>query len=89
MYVFVGTKGGFNRLKIVKLLKEEPMNANRIAERLSLDYKTVQHHLRLLEGNEMVVSSPKGSYGAVIFLTPYMERHLPLLKEMWARFGKS
>ena len=89
MYLFVGSRGGQNRLRMVRLLKEEPMNAHKISERLALDYKTVQHHLKLMESNEIVTSSPKGSYGAVVFVTPYMERHMPLAEEMWVRFGQS
>ena len=90
MYVFVGTRGGFNRARIVEFLRNEPSNQNRISEKLKLDYKTVQHHLRFLVENSVVIaSSPKGTYGAVYFLTPYVEKHFDVLKGMWARFGQS
>jgi len=89
VYVFVGTRGGYNRARIVELLKKEPMNAHRISERLELDYKTVQHHLRLLEENQVIVaSSPKAAYGAVYFLTPYIEKNLEVLRQMWLNLGK-
>jgi len=89
VYVFVGTRGGYNRARIVELLKEEPMNAHRISERLELDYKTIQHHLRLLEENQVIVaSSPKAAYGAVYFLTPYIEKNLEALRQMWLNLGK-
>jgi len=89
VYVFVGTRGGYNRARIVELLKEEPLNAHRISERLELDYKTVQHHLRLLEENQVIVaSSPKAAYGAVYFLTPYIEKNLEVLRQMWLNLGK-
>src|SRR6267143_5228436 len=89
VYVFVGTRGGYNRARIVELLKEEPLNAHRISERLELDYKTVQHHLRLLEENQVIVaSSPKAAYGAVYFLTPYIEKNLEVLRQMWRNLGK-
>ena len=89
VYVFIGTRGGQNRVRIVEMLKEEPANHNRISERLSLDYKTVQHHVKLLEENGVIVSSSKGTYGAVYFLTPYFERYFDSVKVMWARFGQS
>ncbi len=73
---------------IVKLLKEEPLNANKIAERLGLDYKTIQHHLALLEQHNVIVSSPKGTYGAVYFLSPLMERNLHFLGDIWVESGK-
>lgn len=88
IYLFLGTRGGFNRARIVKLLKDEPSNPNQIAERLKLDYKTVQHHLKLLEENGVIVSSRKGAYGAVYFITPYVERHFDKIKEIWAKFGE-
>jgi predicted transcriptional regulator len=67
VYLFIGTRGGWNRARIVKLLKEEPLNPNQISEKLGLVYKTVQHHIKLLEDNGVIVSSSKGSYGAVYF----------------------
>lgn len=88
VYLFVGTRGGWNRARIVKLLKEEPLNPNQLAERLGLDYKTVQHHIKLLEENGVIVPSSKGSYGAVYFFTPYADKHFDLLKEIWAKFGR-
>ncbi len=89
VYIFVGTRGGQNRVKIVEMLKGEPANPNKISEKLGLDYKTVQHHLRLLEQNEVIVASAKGSYGAVYFLTPYFEKYFDSIRAMWARFGQS
>lgn len=88
MYLLVGTKGGPNRLQIINLIKDEPMNANKMGERLKLDYKTIQHHLKILQENNVVVTSGSGSYGAMYFLTPFMEKNLPLLDEIWGRFGK-
>ena len=88
MFLFLATKGGGNRIRIVKLLKHEALNANKIGEKLALDYKTVQHHLRILEENDVVVSSsPKGTYGAIYFLSQYFERQIAPIEEMWVKFG--
>lgn len=89
VYVFIGTRGGQNRVRIVEMLKAEPANHNRISEKLGLDYKTVQHHVKLLEENGVIVSSSKGAYGAVYFLTPYFEHHFDSVRAMWAKFGQS
>jgi DNA-binding transcriptional ArsR family regulator len=88
LYLLIGTRGGDNRTRIIQLLREEPLNVNKIGERLQLDYKTVQHHLKVLEGNSIVTSSPKGTYGALYFLTPYVEKNIALFEEIWAKFGK-
>jgi DNA-binding transcriptional ArsR family regulator len=87
IYLFVGSRGGQNRSRIVELIKQEPSNPNKISEKLGLDYKTVQHHLKLLEENGVTVASAKGTYGAVYFLTPYFEKNFDAIKSMWARFG--
>jgi DNA-binding transcriptional ArsR family regulator len=89
MYLLVGTKGGFNRLQIMRLIRDEPLNPNKIGEKLNLDYKTVQHHLKILRENSIVVtSSPSGTYGAMYFLAPFVEKNISLVDEIWARFGK-
>ena len=89
MYLLVGTKGGFNRLQIMRLIHDEPLNPNKIGEKLNLDYKTVQHHLKILRENSIVVtSSPSGTYGAMYFLAPFVEKNIGIVDEIWARFGK-
>src|SRR5437867_3015104 len=89
VYLFVGMRGGQNRARIVELLKNEPCNANKISETLRLDYKTVRHHIRLLEENGVIVASAHEAYGAVYFLTVYFEKYFPLIRRMWAGFGQS
>jgi DNA-binding transcriptional ArsR family regulator len=88
-YLLGGTRGGPNRAEILKLLRDRPLNANQLTEKLGVDYKTVQHHLRVLEENGLVAPSEKGAYGALFFLTPKMEEALPFLEEIWARIGRT
>lgn len=89
MYLLIGTRGGYNRLKILRLIQEEPMNANKICERLQLDYKTVQHHIKILEESKIIVtSSPKGTYGAMYFLAAYVEKNISFIDDIWVKFGK-
>jgi len=88
-YLLGGTRGGANRAEILKILRDRPSNANQLAEMLHVDYKTVQHHLRVLEENGLVSPSEKGAYGAVLFLTPKMEEALPLLDEIWSKIGRT
>jgi len=42
--------------------------------RLGLDYKTIQHHLKILQENNVVITNSAGTYGAMYFLTPYSRR---------------
>ncbi len=88
-YLLGGTRGGPTRAEILKVLQERPLNANQLAESLGVDYKTIQHHLRVLEDNGLVAPSEKGAYGAMIFLTPKMEEALPFLEEIWSKIGRT
>src|SRR6266852_4608991 len=87
-YLLGGTRGGPNRAEIIKTLQNRPSNANQLAQILRVDYKTIQHHVRVLEENGLIVPSDKGTYGAVLFLTPKMEEALPILDEIWSRIGR-
>jgi len=86
-YLLGGTRGGPNRAEIIKTLQNRPCNANQLAETLRVDYKTIQHHIRILEENGLVSLANKGSYGAVLFLTSTMEEAIPILDEIWGRIG--
>lgn len=87
-YLIGSTRGGANRAKIIDLISSHPANANQIASELTLDYKTVIHHLRVLSDNGLIVTDNKESYGATYFLTPLMEKNYASFREILARIGK-
>lgn len=74
-HLLAGTRGGPLRIRILLLLRERPSNTNQVATMLGIDYKTAQHHLRVLTENRLL--SPTGDgYGAVFLFTPDMEDSL-------------
>ncbi len=79
-----GSRGGKNRLRIVRTLGDQPMNTNQLSEELDLNYKTVQHHLEVLEEND-VVDTQGGNYGRMYFLTDRMRRNVDVLEEIAAQ----
>jgi len=81
-----GARGGKNRLRIIRALHDQPMNANQLAEALDLDYKTVRHHLDLLEENAVLETMGEG-YGTTYFLTDRMEANLDVLDEVGEQAG--
>jgi len=87
-YLLAGTRGGATRTDILRLISKTPMNTNKIAEKLKLDYKTVQHHLKVLEENGVISTIKKGSYGALYHLSPEAEANIETLKEIWGESGK-
>jgi DNA-binding transcriptional ArsR family regulator len=88
-FLLAATRGGMNRIQILKHLRDEPANANRLATDLKLDYKTVVHHIKVLEQHGLIVSSNKGEYGNVYFLSPYFESRYSILEEIWAKVDKA
>jgi DNA-binding transcriptional ArsR family regulator len=80
-YVLTGTRGGTNRIRIVKRVHDQPCNANQIAEDLDLHYKTVQHHLDVLTKNDILRSSGD-EYGAVYLPTPQARDHWDLVEDI-------
>lgn len=76
-----GSRGGENRLRIIRLLEDQPMNRNQIADELDLDYSTVQYHLdRLVEHN--ILENHDENYGKLFFLTEQMTQHMDLLDDI-------
>ena len=52
--LFVKSRGGTNRIRIMSVLRKRPINRNQLAIELGVDYKSVQHHLKILQGNNLV-----------------------------------
>ncbi|HXW12418.1 MAG TPA: winged helix-turn-helix domain-containing protein [Nitrososphaeraceae archaeon] len=87
-YLFAGSKGGENRIKIINLLQDTPLNINRMAEVLDLDYKAVQHHVDVLEKNNLV-SRMGEKYGIMYFVSNYLESNMDTFNEIMTKINKS
>jgi len=86
-WLIAGTRGGLTRAKIIDALKETPQNANQLASLLKMDYKTMRHHLEVLEKNRMV-TSVGDRYGATYFLSQTLEDNYGLFEEIVKKIGK-
>ena len=80
-WLIAGTRGGATRAKIIKALKEKPRNANQLATLLKMDYRTIRHHLKVLEKNRIITSAGEG-YGITYFLSVEMEENYALFEEI-------
>ncbi|HTP54893.1 MAG TPA: winged helix-turn-helix domain-containing protein [Thermoplasmata archaeon] len=65
-YLLFGTRGGPNRQRLLEELERSPANAHQLSEQVGLDYRTVRHHLRILERNGAVIRPVGDAYA-----TPY------------------
>jgi DNA-binding transcriptional ArsR family regulator len=81
-YLLVGTRGGPNRARILDELLESPQNAHRLAESLSLDYRTVRHHLLLLEKNGLVTRPVGDAYATPYELSPHLALHFDVVEQV-------
>jgi len=80
-YLLTATRGGENRVRIIRALSERPQNANRLADELDVGYKTVRHHLDALESHG-VVEAGGDKYGRLYFLTDQFERYRDTFEEI-------
>lgn len=86
-WLIAGTRGGAMRAQIILALKDSPRNANQLANLLGVDYRTIRHHLEILEKNRIVVSAGN-KYGVTYFLSSEMEENYSVFEEIWEKFGK-
>ena len=81
-----GSRGGPNRLRILRALEARPRNTNQLSNDLDLNYKTVEHHLDLLESNR-IVTTEGDNYGQLYFLSERMKRNLDILQDVAEQAG--
>lgn len=80
LYLFTGTRGGYTRLRIIMLLIERPLNTHQLSKELGLDYKAIQHHMKVLEKNNLV-TKVGDKYGAIFHLSNFLEINIRALDE--------
>lgn len=85
--MIAGTRGGETRGKIISALMKKPQNAHKLSKSLGFDYKTIQHHLKILIENRILTAINKGSYGAVYFISDELKQNIDIFNDIWERFG--
>ena len=87
-FVFTGSKGGLNRIRLISIIKKTPLNANQLAKELGLDYKAIQHHVNVLEKNNLITRVGE-KYGAVFFISTFLEVNLETFDEIVTKLEQS
>ena len=83
-YLLAGTRGGPNRVRLIRAIEDRPRNANQLSEHVDLDYNTVRHHLDMLLEHDVVERSGE-EYGALYFLTDRFEHHRETFEQVTER----
>lgn len=81
--VFVGSRGGQNRIRMALTLKKSPLNAHQLSKELGLNYRAIQHHINVLEKNNLV-SHVGQKYGTTYFLSTFLEVNMEVFDEIVA-----
>lgn len=84
-YLIAGTRGGMNRVRIIEALRQRPYNAHQLTEALGLDYRTVRHHLGLLQKNGLLTRPAGDAYASPYFLSSYLESNFAVFEEIRAK----
>ncbi len=86
-WLIAGTRGGSTRARILTILHDTPQNANQLATLLQMDYRTIRHHLEVLEKNRMITSAGEG-YGKTYFLSQTLEENYSMFEEITNKIWK-
>jgi predicted transcriptional regulator len=86
-WLLAGSVGGVNRGRLLEELFQTPRNANELSKMLFLDYKTIRHHLDVLEKNHLIISTDTG-YGKIYFPSDLLESNKTLFQDIWSQIGK-
>ena len=82
--LFVGSRGAANRIRIMSVLRKRPSNRNQLATELGIDYKGIQHHIKILEGNNLV-KKIGNQYGLIYCVSAFFENNETVFDEIVAR----
>ena len=87
-YVFAGSRGGENRIRIISALQSSPRNINQLANDLGLNYRAIQHHIEVLEKNNLITKVGE-KYGANYFLSTFFEANQDTYNEIISKLNKN
>ncbi|MDE1765615.1 MAG: winged helix-turn-helix transcriptional regulator [Thaumarchaeota archaeon] len=85
-HIFVNSRGGPVRIKIISLLRRGSLNAYQLSTALEMDYQTIRHHGAVLEKNNLVSKDNTG-YGASYFITSLLEVNMDVFDEILSKYA--
>lgn len=76
--IFTGMGGRYTRMRILCAITEDPLNSRELSQKLNLDYKTIQHNIKVLESNNLIIRQGEG-YGDIFYPSDIISSNLPTL----------
>ncbi len=72
--LFAVSRGAYNRIRIMSVLRKRPTNRNQLATELGVDYKGIEHHIKVLEGSNLV-KKIGNAYGVTYCVSAFFENN--------------
>jgi predicted transcriptional regulator len=85
--VFVSSRGGQNRIRMISALRKSPFNTHQLAKELGLNYRAIQHHISVLEKNNLI-SHVGEKYGMIYFPSTLLEVNMVSFDEIVANLSQ-
>jgi len=80
-FLLGASRGGRNRARIIRRLREKPSNQNQLANDLGVQYKGIQHHVKVLSQSSMIIGTGE-KYGVTYTLSPWLESRFDIFEEV-------
>jgi DNA-binding transcriptional ArsR family regulator len=87
-WIFIGSRGGPTRIRIMKEILKNPLNKHQLAKKLNLDYKTVEHHVRILIEHHLIEILEPEKYGSLLFPSSIAISKRKYLEELFKKIGE-
>ncbi len=85
--LFVGSRGATNRIRIMSVLRKRPKNTNQLSTELGMDYKCIQHHIKILKENNLVKHVGK-KYARTYLVSVFFEANESVFDEIVIKLEK-
>jgi len=86
--LFAGSRGSDNRIKIISALRKRTRNTNQLSTELDMDYKGIQHHLKILKENNLV-TQVGNKYASTFFVSAFFEAYEAVFDEIVIKLEKN
>jgi len=85
--LFAGSRGSDTRIRIMSVLRKRSGNTNQLSTELGMDYKAIQHHIKILKENNLVKHVGK-KYARTYLVSEFFEANESVFDEIVIKLEK-